>query len=318
MIYLIYGEDKYQSRQRLNKIKANFIKQDPSKINLATFDIEDVEYKSIKEAIQAQPFLAKSRLIIINNLISKGYKSIQEKFYDLIANKEIPESNNVILFESNKVKKNTRLYKLLNKVGRVEEFNPFYGYQLNQWIDNEVKIRGGKISRGAVSKLGAFVGNNLSQMNCEIDKLIAYRLGEEIVEKDVDSQVKAKLDDNIFNFVDALGRRDKSAALKLLHEQIEQGQNEIYLLTMISYQLRNLIIIKSLSEQGIDQQGIASQAKLHPYVVKKTISQINSFNLEKLKIMYHDLLEADISFKTGGAFNKKLLLDMLVMKFCGN
>jgi hypothetical protein len=47
------------------------------------------------------------------------------------------------------------------------------------------------------------------------------------------------------------------------------------------------------------------------------MSQINSFDLEKLKVMYHDLLEADISFKTGGAFNKKLLLDMLVMKFCG-
>jgi DNA polymerase-3 subunit delta len=317
MIYLLCGEDNFQSRQRINKIKEDFIKQDPSKINLATFDIEDVEYKSIKEAIQAQPFLAKSRLIIVNNLISKGYKNIQEKFYDLIDNKEIPESNEIILFESGKVKKNIRLYKIIKKLGKIEEFNPLFGYQLNKWIEDEFKNKGGKIGNGAISKLAAFVGNDLNQLNCEIDKLIVYKGDEEIIEKDIDLQVRAKLDDNIFNFVDALGRKDKSTALKLLHEQMEQGQNEIYLLTMISYQLRNLITIKSLSDLGVNQSEVAQKSKLHPYVVQKTMSQINSFDLEKLKVMYHDLLEADISFKTGGAFNKKLLLDMLVMKFCG-
>jgi len=284
---------------------------------LAVFDIEETEFKNIKEAIQAQPFLAKSRLIIVNSLASKGHKSIQEKFYDLIDNKEIPESNEVILFEAGKVKKNIRLYKIIKKLGKIEEFNPLFGYQLNKWIENEVRNRGGKIGNGAISKLAAYVGNDLNQLNCEIDKLIVYKGNQEITEEDISMQVKAKLDDNIFNFVDALGRKDKSTALQLLHEQIEQGQNEIYLLGMISYQLRNLISIKSLSDSGVNQNEIASRAKLHPYVVKKTMSQIRSFDLEKLKVMYHDLLEADISFKTGGAFNKKLLLDMLVMKFCG-
>lgn len=317
MIQLLFGEDNFRSRKKLNQIKENFIKEDPSKINLACFDIEETEFKNIKEAMQAQPFLAESRLIIIENLISKGYKNIQEKFYDLIEEKKISESNNVVLFESNKVKKNLRLYKLVSKTGKVEEFNNLFGYQLNKWIENEVKNRGGKISNRALSKLAAFVGHNLSQMDCEIEKLIAYKSGGEITEEDIDLQVKAKLDDNIFNFVDALGRKDKSMALKLLHEQIEQGRNEIYLLSMLSYQLRNLITIKNLSDSGINQQQIASKAKMHPYVVKKTMGQVQNFELDKLKIMYNDLLEADISFKTGRADNKMLLLDMLVMKFCG-
>ena len=317
MINLLYGEDNFRSRQRINKIKEDFIKQDPSKINMVDFDIESAEFKNIKEAMQAQPFLAKSRLIIINNLIAQGHKSIQEKFYDLIDNKEIPESNNVVLFERGKVKKNIRLYKIIKKLGKIEEFNPLFGYQLNKWIEDEAKDRGGKIVNSAVSKLAAYVGNNLSQLDCEIDKLIAYKNSEEIIEEDIDLHVRARLDDNIFNFVDALGRKDKGTALKLLHEQMEQGQNEIYLLGMISYQLRNLIAIKSLSNSGVAQNEIASKAKLHPYVVKKTMSQIRNFDLEKLKIMYHDLLEADISFKTGSASNKTLLLDMLVMKFCG-
>src|SRR3989339_674040 len=111
MLYLLYGENNFQSRQRLNKIKEDFIKQDPSKINLASFDIEEVEFKSIKQSIQSQPFLAKARLIVVKNLISKGHKNIQEKFYDLIKNKEIPKSNNVVFFEGNKIKKNSRLYK---------------------------------------------------------------------------------------------------------------------------------------------------------------------------------------------------------------
>lgn len=317
MLYLLHGEDNFRSRQKLNKIKKDFAKQDPSKINLACFDIEEVEFKNIKQAIKAQPFLAKARLIIIKNLISKGHKNIQEKFYDLISNKEIPKSNNVVLFESDKVKKNSKLYKLLSKVGKVEEFNPLYGYQLDKWIENEMKNRGGKIDKKAISKLAVFVGSNLNQLDCEIDKLIAYKGSGEILEEDINLQVRAKLDDNIFNFVDALGHKNKSMALRLLHEQIEQGRNEIYLLTMIAYQLRNLIIIKSLHGQGLREQEISREAKMHPYVVKKTLAQVRNFELSKLKIMYHDLLEADISFKTGRAANKMLLLDMLVIKFCG-
>lgn len=317
MIYLLFGEDNFRSRKKLNQIRKDFIKEDPSKINLVCFDIEEAEFKNIKEAIQAQPFLAKSRLVVIENLISKGYKNVQEKFYDLIAKKEIPESNNVVLWEDNKIKKNIRLYKLINKMGKVEEFNLLFGYQLNKWIEELVKDKGGKINKEAVSKLAAFVGNDLNQLNCEIDKLVAFKLNKQIEIEDIDLQVKARLDDNIFNFVDALGRKDRSSALKLLHEQIRQGHDEIYLLSMISYQLRNLITVKSLSSLGVGQQEISKKARMHPYVIKKTINQIKSFDLEKLKNMYHDLLEIDISFKTSSAANKKLLLDMLVLKFCG-
>jgi DNA polymerase-3 subunit delta len=205
----------------------------------------------------------------------------------------------------------------MQKEGKTEEFIAPFGYQLNSWIENEVKNRGGKINIKAISKLAAFTGNNLWQLDNEINKLILYKAGEEITEEDISLQVQAKLDENIFNFVDTLGQKNKSAALKLLHEQIEQGQNEIYLLTMIAYQLRNLIIIKNLKEQGRGEQEIATDAKMHPYVVKKTLAQVRNFELSKLKIMYHDLLEADISFKTGRAASKMLLLDMLVMKFCG-
>ena len=56
MIYLLYGEDNFQSRQKLKKIKEDFEKKDPSKINMACFGIEETEFKNIKEAIQAQPF----------------------------------------------------------------------------------------------------------------------------------------------------------------------------------------------------------------------------------------------------------------------
>lgn len=317
MIYLIYGEDNFCSRQKLEKIKKDFEKYDPSKINLASFDVEEVEFKSIKQAIQSQPFLAKARLIIIKNLILKGHKKIQEEFFDLIKNKEIPKSNDVVLFEKNKIKKNSRLYKLLQKEERVEEFNPLFGYQLNAWIEKEIENRGGKINKKAVSKLASFVGNNLWQLDNEINKLILYKAGEEIKEEDISLQVRAKLDENIFNFIDALGRKDKIKALKLLHDQISLGENEIYLLTMISYQLRNLITIRSLKDVGMNQEEIAKKAKIHPYVVKKTLMQISNFNLRRLKNMYRDLLEADISFKTGGVMGKMLLLDMLVMKFCG-
>lgn len=315
MITLLYGEDDFSSSRHLEKIKNDFEKKDPSRMNAAVFDVEDAEFKTIKEAVRAMPFLAEERLIVVKNLATKGSKDMQEKFAELIKSDQIPKVTRIVFYESGKIKKNTKIYKALNKAGELCEFSLLQGFKLNQWIEKEVQGRGGKIDKKAVEKLAAFVGGELWQQDLEIDKLISYKQKELILPEDVGLLVRARIDDNIFKFVDALGAKNRKESLRLLHDQIELGSNEIYLLTMIIYQLRNLISVKSLSTLGCNQNQISKQAGIHPYVVSKTLNQASRFDLSRLKAMYKDLLEADISFKTKKT-NPKLLLDMLVLKFC--
>ncbi|MBU1178204.1 DNA polymerase III subunit delta [Patescibacteria group bacterium] len=315
MLIFLYGEDNYRSRQKLNKLKANFLAKDSSGINLQELDGRQVELAELKNAVQATPFMGEKRLIIVENILGGKNKSLLAGIADLLS-QGLPESSVVVFWEAGVPDKRAKLFKLLAKQGQAEEVTLLIGQALNKWIAAEVVSRGGKIAADTASKLAAYVGNDLWQMAQEIDKLVTYKKGVEITAEDIDELVKAKLDTNIFNFVDALGRKDRENALKLLHDQLSSGEHALYLLSMITYQFRNLLIVKELLENGSNQRSIAKEAKMHPFVAQKTAQQASNYSSAGLKMIYRKLLDLDEAIKTS-KIEPQLGLDLLVVGLCG-
>ncbi len=81
---------------------------------------------------------------------------------------------------------------------------------------------------------------------------------------------------------------------------------------MFVYQFRNLLKIKSLLEQNLSNQEIAVKAKMHPFVIQKSVEQCRRFEMEDLKKIYQKLFDADLAIKTG-KINPRLALDLLVV-----
>ena len=181
----------------------------------------------------------------------------------------------------------------------IEEFSLLRGSALASWAKKEFKKNEAVINSEAFKKLIAYVGNDLWRLSGEINKLVNYRGGEEIKEEDIDLLVKANLDANIFKTLDALAQRDKKTALWLIHEHLERGDNEMYLLSMLAYQIRNLIRLKDLIERGEPYYSLAQKSGLHPYVVKKSSEQLRNFTLDDLKKIYRRLAEIDFKIKVG-------------------
>lgn len=304
MIIFLYGEDAFRSRQKLKEIKNKFLEEDKSGMGLFCFEGKVLDLDELKKSIGMVSLFDKKKLIILEDLLSKGKKEAQDLLGAMIKEKKIGEEIILLVLERNKFDKRRGLFKLLQKVDIVEEYNFLNNYELSQWVGNEIKERGGLIDKMALQKLVNFVGSDLWRMDKEIDKLIAFTMvGEggrkQISNEDVKLLVVARIDDNIFNFTDALGRGDKKNALKLLHEQLELGQSVYYLLSMMNFQFRNLIRVKSLAGQNLNQYQIAKKAKMHPYVVKKSLEVLGGFDLEKLKKIYNGLVELEHGLKRG-------------------
>lgn len=314
-LLMIYGEDTFRSRQKLQSLVARFRKSDPSDMNLVTLDMSEKTIGDFSKAVTAMPFMGDKRLIIVKNLLTAGDKGLQESVTEMISQKKIPSENTVIFFEDKKVDKRKKIFKLLNKSKHSQEFRPLPEYELSDWITEKIKKNGGKIDPDAVSRLASYVGNDLWKMDAEIQKLTLYRQGKNIRVADVELLVKAKLDDDVFHLVDAIGSRNSKSALKLLHEQFEQGENEIRLLGMIVYQFRNLAQVRPLVEQNLSLDDIKKQTKLHPYVVQKTANQARRFSLAKIKKNYDMLVRTDLAMKTS-KLDKKTALDLLVVGLC--
>ena len=245
---------------------------------------------------------------------------------------EDPQKNIKIFFVENNLDKRKKIYKEIFKLEKkseaeIREFLTPANFQFDNWIKETVEKSGGKIEKEAVGAFAISLGRGLAQKDknkkttqsynlweakSEIEKLVSYCGGKEITKDDVKLLVKSKVDMNIFNLIDNISSKNKRKAVSLLNEQIDGGANEIYMLTMFVYQFRNLLKVKSLLNQGMSSFEIASETRMHPFVVQKSIEQCGKFEMDDLKKIYKKLSSADLAIKTG-KINSRLALDLLVV-----
>ncbi|NIN65822.1 MAG: DNA polymerase III subunit delta, partial [Anaerolineae bacterium] len=226
----------------------------------------------------------------------------------------LPETTRLVFVERSDTKKSNLLHKCASKSdhGYIRKFTPPKGGAIDRWITERVREKGGRIEPRAVNLLATFVGNDLRLLDQEIEKLLTY-VGEErpVAKADVELLVSYVREADIFEMVDALGRRDIRRAMELLHRLLEGGQHPLYLLYMITRQFRILLQIKELLAKGTSREDITALLSLHPYVAQKMMRQAPSFSIAELEDIYHRLLELDVAVKTGG-MQEPLALSLFV------
>ena len=315
MFILLYGDDTYRSIQKLKEIKAGFIKKtDPSGINIVTFEGEDFNLEKFNSSASQSGFLVTKRLIVTKNLlISKPNKELADQLIEILS--QLKKTENIFVFwEAGEPDKRTALFKLLSFNKKyTQQFEPLSGYKLTNWVKNYLQENKGKINARALELFISSVGNDLWQITNELDKLIAFKNGEEITEDDVNNFVTAKINENIFGLTDAIAAGNKKMGLKLLQEQMQVGMNENYLLTMIIRQFRILAQLKPLAEQNYPENQIVRETKLHPFVVKKTLPLVRKFTLDKIKDIYDKLTNLDKKFKST-SLPPQTLIDLFIME----
>lgn len=305
MIIFLYGEDEFRSLRKLAEIKNKFFeKNNPASAGLFDFSEKNFDLGEIVMDASSGGLFSTKKLVIIKNLLAVAKKPGNESFENFLKRKNKGDYKDVILvfWEGKKFAKDSKVYKFLQKNSKKQEFSSLSGAYLTNWINQEAKEKSnGAISIGkeAAEKLTVFTGDNLFLLSSEMDKLIAYRDKGEITCEDIDLLVKAKINTDVFKTVDALARRDKKEALRLLHGHLNSGDDPFYILSMFFYQFRNLMKIKPLAEKNWSSQEISGKLKMHPFVARKSLEQARNFSWENIKNSYKILCEIDFESKIG-------------------
>ncbi len=320
MIIFLYGEDTFRSHRQMKKMIEKFkLERDPQGLNVTILDCNQENPNLILEQILATPFLAEKRMVILENLLSATKKNdLQEKILEYLESKTLPEENIYIFWEGDaKPKTNVSkdLLSHLTKEKYAQQFEIYKGNKLSAWVNQEITERGGKISRYALEYLVENTNGDTWKINSIIDQLIAYSPDKEIELKDVELFLDEKIDDNIFNLVDALIAGQTKKVYQMIQEQYRIGEDAQFILSMILRQIKILLELRDLydREDTMSSEILAKELGLHPFVVKKSLPFIKKYNQEKLKDIYQKLLEVDVKTKTGQG-DQSMLLDILVGK----
>jgi len=311
MIIFLYGPDTYRSRQKLNEIIERYKKIHKSGLSLKFFDFEKDSFDDFRDALKSSSMFREKKLLILKNLFSN-----QKAENDFLKNlKEISKSKEIILIYEEEIDEKSPLAEKLKKEAKSHKFNLLEGIFLENWIKREFQKYSAKIEPQALDLLVDYVGNDLWQMENEIKKLVSYKEEQTIKKEDIKLLVKPKIETDIFKTIDAIAAKNKRKALSLIKEHLEEGNSPAYLLAMINFQFRNLLIIKSCELKhelyANDMRILSRKLGIHPYVIGKTIQQMRRFSFEELKKIYRKIFEADLNIKTG-KMEPETALDLLI------
>ncbi len=350
MIIFLYGQDDFRSQQKLKEIETKFIKEvDNSANSLTKIDGQVSDIKKISDTLSARSLLTNRRMIIIENIFLNKGKTIFTEILDYLKKIKADSEKDIIIViretsiktgktgkqavtvnsigkEKPLLKKPQSLFAYLNKQKFSQEFKTLANTELINWIKKQVASQGANISNQTAQTLISLIGNNLWQINNELNKLVNYKIGLEpsmipggnsinknIEVADIEKLTKGKFDENIFALTDAISNKNKTLAIKLLDEQYAAGLTDSYLLSMFIRQFKILLQIRQALDSGLTSRKITSELKLHPFVIQKGISQVRNFNLLRLKNILTKLVTIDSNIKNGRS-NGKTMLNLLIAK----
>ena len=329
LLYILLGEDDFSRYQSLEKIKRSVGDQELLSANTTTLDGQQVTLSQLSTVCETLPFLAERRLVIVKGLLERFERKSkprrkkpphvpdQQNEYKLIADhiNKMPDSTILVLIDSGISSHNPLLRELSDKA-EVKSFPPLRGAKLRQWVQGRVKEEGSSISPEAVELLARLVGSNLWIMANEINKLVLFTSGRRIEEEDIKTVVSYVQQASVFTMVDAILEFKAGVAEQALQQLLQRGAAPAYLLVMLARQVQMIVRVRELRNQGKTKIEIQNKLGLtSEFVLHKTLEQAERYTLERLREIYHQLLETDLSIKTG-KYEDELALNILVVELC--
>jgi len=328
LLHVLIGEDDFSIRQSLEAIKKGV--GDPTTLAANTTILEgQVTLNQLRGTCETVPFLAEKRLVVVEGLLEsfeprgksgrKKSARLPDKPDDCksIASyvSQIPDFTELVLI-GGRISNNNPLLRELSAVASVKSFPLLKEVKLRQWIERRVTEAGGSISPKAVDLLVRFVGNDLWIMANEIDKLTLFVGGRLIEDGDVRAVVSYAQEANVFAMVDAILESRAGFAQELLQQLLKQGAAPAQLLVMLARQVRIILQIKEMRSRKKSRNEIQNKLGLtSDFVLRKAWEQADKYSLARLKEVYHKLLEADLSIKTG-KYDGELTLNILIAELC--
>ena len=322
-IYLLYGEELFLLENTLKKIR-NIFGECIKGINY--IPIDDTNISGIISDIETPAFGYERKLIVARNsgiLKKEGKRKNVElgKIRDRLAryleeNKKLIEKSVVLVFIEEDVDNRTNLYKTIDKLGKICNFE----YQKPIQIEKRIKAicYGYKVNISD-SNLRYFIeccGTNMQELINEIRKLIEFA-GENgtIQKEDIDKLCIKKLESVIFDLTDSLGKKETGKALQVLKNLLYAKEPIQKILITLYNHFKRLYFTKMAIKYNKD---IISTLNLKPnqtFLVNKYKTQARFFEEKDLKKILQNLRDLDYHYKIG-LIDLQIGLESILCRYC--
>lgn len=308
-VYLLYGPESFLRLSYTNKL-CDAVLPESDNMNRTSFDGDKTSETAIIDFAETMPFFAEHRLIRVKD--SGFFKNTTEFLPDYMA--RIPEYA-VIVFSETEVDKRNRLFKAVQKHGYVSEFAMQKDAQLMQWGAALLQKAGLRITQNDMKYLLSRTGPDMSHLMLEINKVISYCQGRDVVTKaDIDAITGIQIESHVFDMIDAVTARNQKKALDLYADLLALKEPPLRILFLIARQYNQLLMVKELASKGNSLQQIAARTGLREFVVRRAMNTGKAYPAAGLREHITACTEMEEAVKTGN-ISDRLSVELLLIRF---
>lgn len=288
MITVLTGENSFLLNAELRQRVTDFV-HEHTDMGLERLDGEEASYDRMREAVESVPFLAPKKLVILDR--PSMNKEFIEHAPTLLA--ALTETTDVILIEP-KLDKRLTYYKFLKKQADILTYNELDEHGLARWLVDEATRRGGTLSLRDARYVLDRVGINQQLVSNELAKLLSY--DPAITRQTIESLTDRLPQSSIFALLDAALAGDTELAMNLYTEQRALKVEPQQILAMLAWQVHVLALVKTAGQR--DAAAIAREARLNPFVVRKSQAAAAKLSQAQLKQLVKRTFDLDILLKS--------------------
>lgn len=213
-VYWLEGEEDYYIDMLMNHAEHHILPESEASFNLTIFYGRDADWASVINACKRYPMFAERQVVLLKE--AQHMKEI-DKLESYIES-PLVSTIFVVGYKSKSLDKRTKLYKLLGKHAEVFNSAKIKEEKVHEWIAELVKSKGYTIHPKSISLLEEHIGNDLSRIANEVDKLsVNLKDKKNIDEDDIEKYIGISKEYNVFELLAAIAKKDLSRAIQIIN-----------------------------------------------------------------------------------------------------
>ena len=298
-IYFLMGEESYYIDLISDYIESHVLQEEEKGFNQVVLYGKEVSIQDIISNAKRYPMMAERQVVIVKeaqNLI----KTI-EQLVDYVKN---PQPSTVLVFnyKYKTLDKRKALYKSLSKSAVVFDSKKIYEDKVPSWIQNHLKSKQITITPKAALMLSEFLGNDLSKIANELNKLeIVVGADKQVTPEIIEENIGISKDFNNFELQKAIGNLNHKKAYQIVNYFAQNQKQHPFVLTI---SILYMYFTKLMTLHTVRDKNPASVSKalgVNPYFVNDYIAVSKNFPMKRISGVLETLRTYDAKSKGVGA-----------------
>lgn len=309
-VYLLTGDEPYFIDQISQFIESNVLDDSEKEFNQTVVYGRDMDALQLLSIAKRYPMMSNYQVVVVRE--AQEMKALTGKENDDEGSSSKKDKNPLVDYFSNPLQstvlvlcmkykspdKRTRLYKAIDKGGIIFTGKRLYDDKIAGWIETYLKGKKIKIQPEAAQLMAEHLGNDLSRIANECDKLLFnIKEGQPVTIDDVATNIGVSKEFNIFELQDALAQKDILKANRIVNYFGANPKANPLIMTISTLNsfFSKMMVVHTSTDKS--DAGLAAALKINPYFIRTYKLAARNYTYPKTTEIIGLLREYDLKSK---------------------